>query len=74
MFRGVRAQFVTDRDPPALRLHGVAGADQALYRCRVDFRSSPTRNQRVNLTVISEWGWQSVSRDCHLESLACRHP
>ncbi|XP_043204605.1 nephrin-like [Amphibalanus amphitrite] len=51
-FRGGRAQFVTNRDPPALRLHAVTAADEALYRCRVDFRSSPTRNQRVNLTVI----------------------
>ena len=55
MFRGGRAQFVTEREPPALRLHSVSAADQALYRCRVDFRSSPTRNQRVNLTVIGEY-------------------
>ena len=60
LFRGGRAQFVADRDPPALRLHALSGADQALYRCRVDFRSSPTRNQRVNLTVISEFSHLTV--------------
>ncbi|XP_037079463.1 nephrin-like, partial [Pollicipes pollicipes] len=52
LFRGARALFVTDRQPPALRLDTLGPGDEALYRCRVDFKLSPTRNQRVNLTVI----------------------
>ncbi|XP_037072249.1 nephrin-like [Pollicipes pollicipes] len=48
----VRATFVGDASRPALRLATVRPEDAALYRCRVDFQLSPTRNQRVRLTVI----------------------
>ena len=54
-----RVQFQPDAHPAHLRVTAVERADQRLYRCRVDFLHSPTRNSRVNLTVIGE------CRYCH---------
>ncbi|XP_037776964.1 nephrin-like [Penaeus monodon] len=49
---GSRAYFDMSADPPGLVLNPVKAADHAEYRCRVDFRSSPTQNVRVQLEVI----------------------
>uniref|UniRef100_T1J3R4 Ig-like domain-containing protein n=1 Tax=Strigamia maritima TaxID=126957 RepID=T1J3R4_STRMM len=47
-----RLIFNTQQEPAHLLIHQVRRNDEGIYRCRVDFRSSPTRYFSVNLTVI----------------------
>lgn len=49
---GQRATFRADRHPAVLILTNLKPKDESLYRCRVDFRLSQTRNAHVNLTVV----------------------
>lgn len=50
-----KAQFYYETNPPVLRIKLVKREDAGLYRCRVDFQKSPTRNSRINLTVLGKF-------------------
>ncbi|KAI8037622.1 hypothetical protein M5D96_009786 [Drosophila gunungcola] len=47
-----KAHFHYDTNPPALRIKNIQTSDAGLYKCRVDFHKSPTRNWRINVTVL----------------------
>ena len=52
---GERVRFDLMASPSSLILERLRAEDAGLYRCRVDFKKSPTRNARANLSVISEY-------------------
>lgn len=47
-----RANFYPNRAPAVLEIRQTKNSDSGVYRCRVDFHKSPTRNTRVQLSVI----------------------
>ncbi|ROT80655.1 hypothetical protein C7M84_000593 [Penaeus vannamei] len=49
---GQRASLDLRMHPPGLVLDPVKASDRDLYRCRVDYDSSPTRNVRIQLNVV----------------------
>ena len=51
---GDRAYFDLNRQPAALIVENIRPEEAGIYRCRVDFKSAPTRNTLVNLTLLGE--------------------
>ncbi|XP_053597595.1 synaptogenesis protein syg-2 [Microplitis demolitor] len=52
---GNRTHFFTGNGHHArLKVKAVKFEDQGIFRCRVDFSNSPTRNFRVNLTLVEQ--------------------
>lgn len=52
---GLRLYFAVDGEQPKdarLQIRGVQKSDGGVYRCRVDFFNSATRNVRVNLSLV----------------------
>ena len=56
---GSRARLVISPHPAQLVIANVRQSDAGMYRCRVDFKSAPTRNTLVNVTLLGEL-WMSV--------------
>nr|XP_022903613.1 nephrin isoform X2 [Onthophagus taurus] len=50
---GARSYFIADHPSRArLKIQNVTLEDEGVFRCRVDFLNSPTRNFKVNLTLV----------------------
>ncbi|XP_050673042.1 nephrin-like isoform X2 [Leptidea sinapis] len=52
---GTRTHFALNESDPSsahLVVTKVTGYDEGVYRCRIDYVDFPTRNYRVNLTVV----------------------
>lgn len=50
-----KPHFFYDTHPPALRVRSIEQKDAGIYRCRVDFQHSPTRNWRIQLSVSGNY-------------------
>lgn len=51
---GPRAHFRTIAKPSSLTIDAVQLDDEGMYRCRVDFKNSPTRNFQIRLNVVGK--------------------
>lgn len=60
---GSRAFFRTASHPAQLLVDDIKLSDEGMYRCRVDFRNSPTRNLKINFTVIGERFYARVRKN-----------
>jgi len=54
-YLGDRALFRTTTEPATLSINHVQEQDEGEFRCRVDFTTNPTRNSRIQLTVIGSY-------------------
>ena len=58
---GDRAYFDLSTSPAVLRVDKIQKEEAGIYRCRVDFKSAPTRNVLVNLTLIGNKSFLSFT-------------
>lgn len=49
---GQRSRFNPTLRPSILSIHGIRADESGIYRCRVDFRTSQTRNALINVSII----------------------
>ncbi|TRY72626.1 hypothetical protein TCAL_09959 [Tigriopus californicus] len=49
---GQRSRFNPTRRPSVLTIHHIRADESGIYRCRVDFRTSQTRNALINVSII----------------------
>ena len=56
---GDRAYFDLS-GPAALVIEDIRPTEAGVYRCRVDFKSAPTRNTLVNVTLLGELSIMSL--------------
>ncbi|XP_046658942.1 nephrin-like [Homalodisca vitripennis] len=58
---------MSEKQPAELGVDHIREEDQAIYRCRVDFKSAQTRNSKINLTVIVPPSKMAIFDESHIE-------
>ncbi|KAK7078480.1 hypothetical protein SK128_010973, partial [Halocaridina rubra] len=71
---GDRAHFSVTSKPAALVLNMTSRDDQAVYRCRVDYKQFTTTHARINLTVIEPVGHVKIVDQSGLELVGAAGP
>ncbi|KAL0270291.1 UNVERIFIED_CONTAM: hypothetical protein PYX00_007753 [Menopon gallinae] len=53
---GSRTNFLvgSKTGPSRLKINRVIPSDQGVFRCRIDYNNSPTKNYKVNLTLVEQ--------------------
>jgi hypothetical protein len=65
---GDRAHFQLHRHPSVLHVEKIEARESGIYRCRVDFKTAPTRNSLLNLTVIGKSNFLGLGRACKMRA------